>query len=112
MQHETWQQLLSFESRDLVSMWFKKIHGRELNARRAKEITAAAKQARIQGVVRLKVLVGKDGKVESVSVIEGHPLLRSAAMDAAKQWVYKATVLNGAPVEVQTEAEVNFTLSK
>jgi hypothetical protein len=46
MQHETWQQLLSFESRDLVSMWFKKIHGRDLNARRAKEITAAAKQAR------------------------------------------------------------------
>jgi YaaC-like Protein len=46
MQHETWQQLLSFESRDLVSMWFKRIHGRDLNARRAKEITAAAKQAR------------------------------------------------------------------
>jgi hypothetical protein len=46
MQHETWQQLLSFESRDLVSMWFIRIHGRDLNARRAKEITAAAKQAR------------------------------------------------------------------
>jgi len=46
MQHETWQQLLSFESRDLVSMWFKRIHGRDLNARRAKEITSAAKQAR------------------------------------------------------------------
>lgn len=46
MQQETWQQLLSFESRDLVSMWFKKIHGRELNARRAKEITASAAQAR------------------------------------------------------------------
>jgi hypothetical protein len=46
VQHETWQQLLSFESRDLVSMWFKRIHGRDLNARRAKEITAAAKQAR------------------------------------------------------------------
>lgn len=46
MQQETWQQLLSFESRDLVSMWFKKIHGRELNARRAKEITAAAAQSR------------------------------------------------------------------
>jgi len=45
MQHETWQQLLSFESRDLVSMWFKQIHGRNLNARRANEITAAAKQA-------------------------------------------------------------------
>jgi hypothetical protein len=46
MQHNTWQQLLSLESRDIVSIWFKKIHGRELNTRRAKEITAAAKQAR------------------------------------------------------------------
>jgi hypothetical protein len=46
MQQETWQQLLSFESRDLVSTWFNRIHGRDLNARRAKEIIAAAKQAR------------------------------------------------------------------
>jgi YaaC-like Protein len=46
MRRETWQQLLAFETRDLVSIWFSKIHGRDLNARRAKEITAAAKQAR------------------------------------------------------------------
>ena len=46
MKHDTWQQLQSLESRDIVSMWFKKIHDRDLNARRAKEITAAAKQAR------------------------------------------------------------------
>jgi hypothetical protein len=46
MHRETWQQLLSFESRDIVSTWFKRIHGRDLNARRTKEITAAATQAR------------------------------------------------------------------
>ncbi|MEH2530170.1 hypothetical protein V1277_003456 [Bradyrhizobium sp. AZCC 1588] len=46
MERETWQQLLSLESRDLVSAWFNKIHSRDLNARRAKEITAAAKQGR------------------------------------------------------------------
>ena len=46
MERETWQQLLSLESRDLVTLWFNKIHGRALNERRAKEITAAAKQAR------------------------------------------------------------------
>jgi len=40
MNHDTWQQLLSLESRDIVVMWFVKIHARELNARRAKEITA------------------------------------------------------------------------
>lgn len=46
MKQETWQALLSFESRDIISEWFKKIHSRELNARRANEIVFAAKQAR------------------------------------------------------------------
>ncbi|MFZ1414510.1 MAG: YaaC family protein [Defluviicoccus sp.] len=46
MQQETWQQLLSLESRDIVATWFKKIHCRDLNARRVKEINASAKQAR------------------------------------------------------------------
>jgi hypothetical protein len=46
MDTEIWQQLLSLESRDIVAKWFEKIHGRELNARRAKEIGASARQAR------------------------------------------------------------------
>ncbi|WP_018441914.1 YaaC family protein [Trinickia symbiotica] len=46
MDMESWQQLLSLESRDIVSQWFEQLHGRQLNARRAKEINAAAKQAR------------------------------------------------------------------
>lgn len=46
MNHEIWQQLLSLESTDLCKKWFKQIHGRELNARRAKEINSAAKQSR------------------------------------------------------------------
>ncbi len=46
MNSEIWQQLLSLESRDIVVKWFDEIHTRELNARRAKEINSAAKQAR------------------------------------------------------------------
>ncbi len=46
MNQEIWQQLLSLESRDITQQWYSKIHERELNARRAKEINAAAKQAR------------------------------------------------------------------
>ena len=46
MNQEIWQQLLSLESRDITQRWFYKIHGRELNSRRVKEINAAAKQAR------------------------------------------------------------------
>ena len=73
---------------------------------------ALAKKARIQGVVRLDVIIGKDGAVESIDVIDGHPLLRAAAIDAVKQWVYQPTTLNGAPVKVHTQVEVNFTLSQ
>lgn len=46
MNNEIWQQLLSLESRDITSKWFAEIHSRQLNARRAKEINSAAKQAR------------------------------------------------------------------
>jgi hypothetical protein len=46
MNNEIWHQLLSIESRDIASKWFDEIHSRELNARRAKEINSAAKQAR------------------------------------------------------------------
>lgn len=71
-----------------------------------------AKAARIQGVVELQAIIGTDGTVKNLSVIQGHPLLAQAALDAVKQWVYKPTLLNGDPVEVQTIIDVNFTLSQ
>ena len=71
-----------------------------------------AKQARIQGVVMLQAVIGKDGSVQELKVVSGHPLLVEAAMDAVKQWVYKPTLLNGNPVEVTTSIDVNFTLSQ
>jgi len=46
MNTEIWQQLLSLETRDITTQWFAQIHSRELNTRRAREINAAAKQAR------------------------------------------------------------------
>ena len=54
--------------------------------------------------------IGKDGQVQNIMVISGHPLLVQAALDAVKQWVYRPTLVNGAPVEVTTEAEVPFNL--
>jgi periplasmic protein TonB len=69
-----------------------------------------ARNARISGPVRLKVVVAGDGTVEDVRYISGHVLLAKAAMDAVRQWVYKPTLLNGQPVAVVTEVEVNFTL--
>lgn len=69
-----------------------------------------AKRARIQGVVKLHALISKDGIVEDLRVINGHPLLVPAALEAVKQWVYRPTLLNGEPVGVETDIDVNFTL--
>jgi TonB family protein len=71
-----------------------------------------AAQARISGVVRLNVIIGKDGSVENTTVASGHPILVPSAMEAVKQWVYQPTLLNGQPVEVATQIEVNFSLSQ
>ena len=71
-----------------------------------------APQARISGVVRINVVIGKDGTVEKLTLASGHPLLVPAAMEAVKQWVYQPTLLNGQPVEVVTQVEVNFDLNQ
>src|SRR5262245_26087725 len=71
-----------------------------------------AKQARIQGVVRLNAIIGKDGTIQDLKAASGHPLLVPAALEAVKQWLYKPTLLNGEPVEVVTVIDVNFTLSQ
>lgn len=70
-----------------------------------------AEEARIHGEVKLKAIIGRDGTVQNLSLISGQPLLVPAAMNAVKQWVYKPTYLNGVPVEVLTEVDVNFYLS-
>ena len=70
-----------------------------------------ARQARIQGQVLLQAEISKDGTIQNLRLISGHPMLTSAAIDAVKQWRYKPYILNGEPVEVETQITVNFTLS-
>lgn len=70
-----------------------------------------ARQARIQGTVRLTAVIAKDGTIQELQVVNGHPLLVPSALEAVKQWVYQPTLLNGEPVEVVTQIDVNFTLS-
>jgi protein TonB len=70
-----------------------------------------ASRARIFGDVRLDALIGTDGRVREVKVINGHPLLAQAAMDAVRQWRYEPTLLNGRPVEVLLEVVVHFQLN-
>jgi len=70
-----------------------------------------ARQARIAGTVVLRAVISKDGSIENLTLVSGHPMLAPAAIDAVKQWKYKPYLLNGEPVEVDTEVQVNFTLS-
>jgi protein TonB len=71
-----------------------------------------AKQARVQGTVKFTAIIGKDGAIQNLMLVSGHPLLVQAARDAVKQWLYQPTLLNGEPVEVVTEIDVNFALSQ
>jgi TonB family protein len=71
---------------------------------------AAALDARIQGIVRLNAIVDKDGHVQHVDLVSGHPLLVQAAKDAAKQYIYDVTRVNGEPVDVVTSIEIRFSL--
>ena len=71
---------------------------------------ALARQARIQGTVRLEAIISKEGVIEELKVVSGHPLLIQSALDAVRQWRYQPTMLNGVPVEVVTTIDVNFTL--
>lgn len=70
-----------------------------------------ARAIRIQGTVVLKGLIGKDGKIKELTTVSGHPLLAPAALKAVKQWKYKPYLLNGQPVEVETQISITFQLS-
>jgi protein TonB len=70
-----------------------------------------ARQARIQGAVVLQAQISKDGNIENLQLVSGHPMLAPAAIEAVKQWKYKPYLLNGEPVEVETQVVVNFTLA-
>jgi protein TonB len=68
-------------------------------------------QARIQGEVVLRAIISRDGRIDGLQVVSGHPMLAPAAVDAVRQWRYRPYVLNGEPVEVETQVTVRFVLS-
>ena len=70
-----------------------------------------AKQARIEGSVVVEVIISIDGRVEAVRALNGHPLLTSAAVEAARGWRFNPTILNGVPVRVTGLITFNFNLN-
>ena len=69
-----------------------------------------AKAAGIQGTVRFTAVIAKSGVIQTLTLVSGHPALVDAARQAVQQWTYKPTLLNGQPVEVVTQIDVNFSL--
>lgn len=70
-----------------------------------------ARQARVQGEVVLKAVIGTSGQIQDLQLVSGHPMLVPSAIEAVKQWRYKPYLLNGQPVEVETTITVIFQLS-
>jgi periplasmic protein TonB len=70
-----------------------------------------ARSAHIQGTVILQAVISKSGMIENLRLLNGHPMLVPAAIEAVRQWRYRPYVLNGEPVEVETQITVNFALN-
>jgi protein TonB len=64
----------------------------------------------VEGTVLLIATIAPSGSISAVKVLSGEPLLTKAAVDAVKQWKYKPYMLNGEPVEIQTQVTVDFKL--
>jgi periplasmic protein TonB len=71
-----------------------------------------ARATRTQGTVRIQAVIARDGSIGNLQLVSGPPLLVAVALEAVRQWRYQPTLLNGEPVEVITEIDVNFTLSQ
>ena len=72
----------------------------------------AALIARIEGPVKIKAIISREGIIQQAQVLSGSPLLTNAALEAIRQWRYRPYILNGEPVEVETQITVNFILGR
>lgn len=75
------------------------------------QYSAIARTARASGPVQIQVMISEEGQVIEAAVLNGHPLLRQAALDAARQWLFHPTLLSNVPVKVQGVLTFNFTLN-
>jgi TonB family protein len=64
----------------------------------------------IEGPVQLLATISRTGDITAVKILSGEPQLARAAANAVKQWKYKPYLLNGSPVEIQTQVTINFKL--
>jgi protein TonB len=72
---------------------------------------APARAMHIAGRVELQATISRNGTIDNLRVVDGPMLLRTAAVEAVKQWRYRPYLLNGEPVEVETTINVDFTMN-
>jgi len=70
----------------------------------------AARERGITGTVRMRALIGPDGRILNLEVVSGPPELVDASLNAARQWIYKPTLLNGKPAYVLTQLDINYEM--
>jgi protein TonB len=93
-----------------------RIGGQVMEANLIRKVTPVypplAKSARVQGTVEFTAVIDKQGNIDHLQLVRGHPLLVQAAKEAVLQWKYRPTMLNNQPVDVVTDIIVNFNLSQ
>jgi TonB family protein len=72
----------------------------------------AVRQQGVQGTVVLNDVIGTDGHYKRLEVLAGPEMLQQPAMDAVRQWVYTPYLVEGKPVEVETDVNVVFALQR
>ncbi len=70
----------------------------------------SALQMRKEGVVELLATISKTGAISQIKVLSGESTLAKSAVDAVRQWKYRPYLLNGEPVEIETQITINFKL--
>jgi len=76
------------------------------------EYPPEARAQNIQGIVLLRVRIDKEGSISRLDIVSGPAELHDAAMEAVRLWKYRPYLLNGVPVEVESQVQVNFTLEQ
>ena len=76
------------------------------------EYPEVARRERIQGTIRLRAIIGKDGTISGLRVMSGKCSLSKSAYDAVRKWRYSPTTINGEPVEVDTTIDVIYFLNQ
>jgi protein TonB len=72
-----------------------------------------AKEKKLEGIVRLRAIIGRDGAISNLTVVEAtDPIFIDAAKAAVERWKYRPYILNGEPTDVETTITVNFTMGK